>query len=345
MISMNKEEETIRSAVEAIRGVPGLDVELRDGRGGRWVDVGYQGRSAAFLVRYVASVDQDVPAEAAFAPGEPGRVIVSRFIPAGAALALEESGISYLDAEGRAFLRAPDFLVLLQERRKPLKKVEPRAATGRAFDPAGLRVVFSLLVDPEQVNAPYRDLAERNGVSPAAVKYALDDLEQKGFLVKRGKGRGMKRRMVDPAGLGRRWAVAYGDRLRPKFVRGRFRLLDPALAKTWKALRLDAGESCWGGEPAAELYTRRLRAEVLTLYSTAPTDALARSLRLLPDPDGPVEVLTRFWRGDVDYVGGLPVVPKVLAYADLLASNETRNLEVASFLLDPDDENPLPHRS
>src|SRR5690606_26115244 len=145
--------------------------------------------------------------------------------------------------------------VLLQERRKPLKKVEPRAATGRAFDPAGLRVVFSLLVDPEQVNAPYRDLAERNGVSPAAVKYALDDLEQKGFLVKRGKGRGMKRRMVDPAGLGRRWAVAYGDRLRPKLVRGRFRLLDPGLAKTWKALRLDAGESCWGGEPAAELYT------------------------------------------------------------------------------------------
>lgn len=69
-------------------------------------------------------------------------------------------------------------------------------------------------------------------------------------------------------------------------------------------------------------------------YTKASTTNLARSLRIVPATDGPIEVLEKFWRDDIEMVDRFPTVPRILAYADLHSSRQTRNLEAAQPLFD-----------
>jgi hypothetical protein len=55
--------------------------------------------------------------------------------------------------------------------------------------------------------------------------------------------------------------------------------------------------------------------------------------RLIPDPKGDVEILDAFW--NLDDANLMPeTVPPLLVYADLLASNDPRNLETAKMIYD-----------
>lgn len=335
---MNISNDIILQAVEGLRSIPGLMAELRDG-GEPVLEVCFESHRALYLIQSIDPITAADMAELLTRRStEPLQIIIGRHVRLEASESLRKAGISYCDLRGNAFLKTNDFVIYMHESRKLSRQMSPVHPAGRAFEPSGLKMILPLLVDPARVNETYRDLAARVDVAPASVKHALDDLEQKGFVLKIGRGRGMKRRLMEVPALIRRWSVAYGDRLRPKLLRRRFRFLDPEALRDWRKLPLNPIDSCWGGEPATALYTRYLRPEILTIYSTATTSALVQALRILPDPEGPLEVLTKFWKDDVETIDGLPVVPKVLAYADLLASNATRNLEVAPLLVKPDSD-------
>ena len=144
-------------------------------------------------------------AELAWEAGDDA-IIVAPALTSEQARALREAGVNYLDAAGNARVNAGGTVALVQGQEGVRTGVMAKAA-GRAFQPAGLKVLSVLLVDPARADETYRELAGRVGASPATVKYVLDDLERRSHVLKVGCGRGM-RRLEGVADLARRWANA-----------------------------------------------------------------------------------------------------------------------------------------
>ena len=118
-----------------------------------------------------------------------------------------------------------------------------------------------------------------------------------------------------------RWAEAYKTNLRPKLLKGNFKFLDKEMNKSWKTLNGDNFK--WGGENAGALLTKFLQPEKFIIY-TKDKNELMKSLKLVPDPLGEIEVLDQFW---FDKESDENIVPSLLAYADLITSLDSRNIE------------------
>jgi len=67
----------------------------------------------------------------------------------------------------------------------------------------------------------------------------------------------------------------------------------------------------------------------VTLYVWGAPDDVILANRLWPDERGAVEVLEAFWRPIEDGAAAPQTAPPLLVYADLVATGDPRNLEVA----------------
>jgi hypothetical protein len=106
------------------------------------------------------------------------------------------------------------------------------------------------------------------------------------------------------------------------------KLLDPERLQQADLLHQNA---YWGGEPAAEKLTRYLKPAQFTIYAREPIAKLIAAGRMRADPTGNVEILDTFWNFDRDKE--FPdVVPPILAYADLLATHDGRDVEAARLI-------------
>ena len=259
--------------------------------------------------------------------GEPV-VLVIPYVSGRQGEKLRQQGIQYLDTAGNAYLYQADgsFLVLVEGQREPLAE---QPAQHRAFQPAGVQLLYHLLSEPTLLHASYRAMAEQAQVALGSVSILLRGLQQLALL----RDESGKRRWTDPAQVLRRWVDAYGEVVRPKLTAQRYRWLDPGVARQgWQSLDLGP-DMAWGGEPAAHvLLDGYLLPEYFTLYSTATRGEVMRRLRLVPDPTGPVEVL----RPMATTLGPERLQPQavhpLLAYADLRLTADPRNREVAQML-------------
>lgn len=148
-----------------------------------------------------------------------------------------------------------------------------------------------------------------------------------------------KRRLTAPDRLLDEWVANYPTILRPRLQPRRFAA--PS-ADWWRALRaedLAAFDACWGGEVAALalLPGSELSGEPQTLYMRPARmaqgiHALTSRYRLKPQPNGPIEILEAFWDASIDDPTRPGLAPPVLVYADLMASLQPTNLEVAAEL-------------
>ncbi|HEY8369681.1 MAG TPA: type IV toxin-antitoxin system AbiEi family antitoxin, partial [Thermodesulfobacteriota bacterium] len=155
-------------------------------------------------------------------------------------------------------------------------------------------------------------------------------LEERGYLA--GGRHGGNRRLLEPGRLLDEWVTTFPIGLRPKLDPRRFRTPDPGW---WKRAQIGPGAR-WGGEVAAAKLTGYLKPAAFTIYldprrRREALAALVRRHRLHADPQGDLEVLDAFWNFQPE---GTPpdLVPPILVYADLLATLDPRNLEVAKRL-------------
>jgi len=256
----------------------------------------------------------------------PHEVLVAPYISEAVGKRLRAQSTCYLDRAGNTWLTEGMHLtaVLVQGRAKPR---EVRAAGSLLLGKMGLRLLPYLLTEPRLVRESYRTIAARVGLPVATIGRLLVSLHAQHYLTME-----TPRRLVDLAELRHRWVAAYGETVRPKLVAGQYRWLDPTLGRHgWQQVSLPAGTR-WGGEPAAHLLLDGyLLPQDFILYSAATRGELMRTMRLVPDPDGIVQVL-------VPPAGTQPEGPRpncvspLLAYADLLLSGDPRNREVAEML-------------
>jgi hypothetical protein len=256
--------------------------------------------------------------------GEPGGdppLVAVPYVDPLAAERARDLGLAFVDRAGNAHLRGPGLFVFVTGRR-PAAKPRPVRAP-RALTPAGLKVVFALLVRPQLADVRLRDIAAETGVALGTVGAVMEDLTARGLLTAPG---GDARRLLEPRRLAEEWTAFYPVRLRPKLVRGRYAAPDPVW---WEKARIPAGRAVFGGEVAADRLTGHLKPARVTLYVWGAPDEVILANRLRPDERGAVEILEAFWAPIEGEAAARQVAPPLLVYADLMATGDARNLDVA----------------
>jgi len=261
--------------------------------------------------------------------GERGLLFAPYITPA-IAKQCRKLDLAFLDTAGNAYLRLPG-LHLYITGEKPEGGVTQTMRTKGGGTATNLRVIFTLLCQPKLLTAPYRELVEVAGVALGAVGWVFYDLKKRGHVTDTTKRRA--RRFLEPVRLFEEWVTNYPIKLRPKLNPRRFTAETP---DWWKTTNLHNLGAYWGGEVAANRLTKYLKPANCTLYikPEKTKDALRELVathRLRADPNGNIEILDAFWNLPDDPAHP-DVVPPILAYADLVATLDPRNLEAAKMI-------------
>ncbi|HEX7126405.1 MAG TPA: type IV toxin-antitoxin system AbiEi family antitoxin [Thermodesulfobacteriota bacterium] len=254
-------------------------------------------------------------------------LLAARYIPPPTGERLAEAGVNFVDRPGNVHLAlGDDHHVLLLGRREPAR--EP---TARRVGPALVQLLFALLAEPAAAAWPIRPLAEAAGIGKTAAATGRERLVRLGILA---GGRRRPCRVVDHDRLVDEFLGGYANVLRPHLLIGRFRTTerDPDRLIRGVAAAAERAEVpvALTGSAGAYALDRFYRGEEITLLVGAFTPALQRSLRLVPDREGPVTLLRAFgtrwaWRA----TGGVTVAHPWLIYAELLCQGDPRGLEAA----------------
>lgn len=230
-----------------------------------------------------------------------------------------------LDTAGNAYLEREGLYVLIRGQRPD--RTDPIERSANAGTTAWLRIVYVLLTGPEHRKTTYRELAAAAGVALGGVGPVLRDLEHRKLMIADGR----ERLIVEPERLLNEWVTAYPTRLRPKLRPVRLR----AEHHEWWKGRLPHGAR-WSGEVAADRLSHYLKPQQATIYvqpetRSAVMSQLVAQHGLRADPAGDVEVL------DSPIASQPPTSPAdivhpLLVYADLIATLNPRNIEVAEII-------------
>ena len=336
---MESEEELLTGGLRILReyGVPieFCELEPQDSMGAR-----YAPDARAVLTVNGRTCSIDVVCKKGLRPSDPGliaahatepnrRLLVADHVSRPMAERLRNLGIMFVDMAGNAWVDIPP-VVIRVEGRKAVERLQP-ARPNRAFQPTGLRVVFTLLCRPELFRAPLRDIAAATGVSHGTAGWIMRGLREAGYLIERGKGRGRRRNPRNLVRLLDDWAAAYAHTLRPTLLLGRFAPGPRTPRNWWQHLDLEAHGLLLGAEPAAAELTDYLQPGTITLYAERLPGRVIAEQRLTRDDQGSIEFRHRFWPTQQD-TDRPKLVPAVLIYADLLTTDDPRCIDTARMI-------------
>ena len=249
-------------------------------------------------------------------------LLVAPYITREVAERCRQLHLPFIDTAGNAYLEGRGLLVYVVGLTRPIALRQDKF---RALNAAGLKLTFALLCRPQLLDQNYRRIAEEAGVGLGTVSSDMKDLETRGFF--NLETHPHLRKLLDPERMIEEWVTHYPVTLRPKLNPRRFRADPERLGQ----MDLKPQNAQWSGEPAGEKLTHYLKPAQFTIYAREPIAKLLAAGRMRAEGNGNVEILEKFW--NFDEVADLPdVVPPVLAYADLLATHDGRNAEVARMI-------------
>lgn len=169
MKSEQTEVALLERALRALRE-QGVDARIESKRSAQRHDMTFTLGVGSRPTRFIATVknqisQREVGAVLAQLPKSGKPVIITPFIPEEVALDLRARGVGFIDAAGNASLTAPGVRILISGRRR---SVERRSTSDRAFRPAGIRLVFCLLSEPQLLNGNYREMAAAAAIALGA---------------------------------------------------------------------------------------------------------------------------------------------------------------------------------
>jgi len=233
---------------------------------------------------------------------------------------LKKENINYLDASGNCHIRKGTLFLFINDQKVSAQR---QANTSKLWKPAGVRLVFAVLLNPELLNQPYRIIASQSKLGLGTVGALLQELVKEKYFT----GYNDTYRIENREALLNRWTETFHTVLRPKLVQGRFRFATPKDREHWQQKNLY--QIFWGGEPAGALLTKYLHPEKFAVYSEMPKTEVMKQLHLVPDNHGEVELLKPFWNTEQTQKEFPNTVPPLLAYAELNASLDSRNRDTA----------------
>ncbi|MFS2710900.1 type IV toxin-antitoxin system AbiEi family antitoxin [Bacteroides xylanisolvens] len=235
-------------------------------------------------------------------------------------------GLNILDCAGNCHIRymngnIPVFHLI----NKGEKNVFANEKAYPVFQDAGIKVIFYLLQDKNNINKAYREIQENTGVALGTVKNVIDELVTRNFILVTDKGRILKNRKA----LLDLWVENYNQVLKPKLLIGRMAFRTNEQRNKWKTMELPEG-MYWGGESAANMIDNYLEPGAFDIYTDVPTAYLMKTGFVKQDTNGEIKVYQKFWQWETEN----HLAPLILIYADLMGSNNSRCLEAANRLME-----------
>jgi hypothetical protein len=289
------------------------------------MELDIDGRSIEVATLYLPRMSATAALQAVHAvPANIPLLVIGPRIHASSAQTLRTQGIWYLDEAGNAYLHHHGLVVDVRGRRGlPSTNQDGHLKLGptNPFTPKRAQVVLALLSDPRLADAPFREIADRAGVSVGMAKGTLDTLEITRFVEQLGA----HRRLIRGGELLDLWASAYPGGL------GRANTLLVARGNVDNWSSPEGIDVAISGEQALPDVIRHPESLVLYVDSAGtrrPPRELMLANRWHRDPDGNIVIRELFWR-DLSGINDRDSAPPLLVYADLLASHEPRQTEVA----------------
>ena len=252
-------------------------------------------------------------------------IVIARYIPMPVKNMMQKEKINYLETSGNCYINRKNFFLSINDQKV---SKERESVKSKIWNAAGLKFVFAILHNPDLLNQPYRTIGGEASIGLGTVGKLLDDLKKEGF-VKEGKLEEKSVLFLERRNeLINKWVTLYNTVLRPKQIAGRFRTAGNTMLKD---IKLPMG-ILWGGEMAGAKLTRFLKPENFVLYTGLPKNEVMKLLKIVPDINGNIELLHIFWNEQItsgEDINEIQVVPPLIAYADLLASHDSRNYETA----------------
>ena len=250
-------------------------------------------------------------------------LLVTNYIPSAIAKSFVDEGISYIDAAGNCNIQQNNFILIIEG-----KKIErlPKTNRPRAFQEAGIKLIYSLLVNSDNIDKSFRELSDLSQISLGSVSAIIQELADLKFVLKTKN----KKVLKNKSELLQRWVIAYNDVLRPKLLIKRMSFANKLEYTNWDNLDLSlvSEKTIWGGECAACIITKNLTPTNYTIYTDGTWQSVGKSLKLVPDDNGKVEILQLFYMAEEQNT-----VSPLLIYADLMGSGDSRNIEIAGMIL------------
>jgi len=252
-------------------------------------------------------------------------LLITRYITPQLADKLKELEIQFIDTAGNAYINLPNLFLFIKGNKGKEGLVKEK--TIRAFQPAGLQLIYALICNPGLEDKPYRLMAEYADIANGAITLVIRDLKKLGYLMDLGiKGRKLTRKKE----LLQRWINLYAELLKPKLLIGRYNTENP---DWWKQEKVLTQDILLGGETAAALLTKYLKPQNHTVYTGENYGRLLLRLKLKNTQNGNFELIKKFWNFE-DPFDKKNLVNPVLIYADLIATGDNRNLETAKIIYD-----------
>lgn len=237
---------------------------------------------------------------------------------------LRHMGINYLDTAGNTFIRFNGVHIDIRGRRSQNVRAAGSTKQTRGglnlFSTKRSQVIFVLLSWPELLNRSIREIARIAGVALGSTQETLELLTRFGFLEnnRRQLVKSKRSLLID------QWAAAF-----PTGLGAEGKALH--LSGNWRNLyALDSPVYISGDAAVPEL----LKPETAVFYAEEISSELIRANRWRRDDSRPNILLRKqFWEDPyTEAETGLRSAPWLLIYADLLASNDSRQREAAKQL-------------
>jgi hypothetical protein len=233
---------------------------------------------------------------------------------------LPQEGVSVVESSGNCKIVAPPLFININGQ----KSVQVKESKGKAFTEAGLKVIFYFLLDDDNINKPYRQINEETGLSLGTIKNVVEELMNGMYVIKTAKGRYLKNKkeLLDI------WQTYYNQTLKPKLMVKEMEFVDAESRREWEKIALPEGV-CWGGEGGAYITDHYLVPEQFDIYTDVPSVRLMMTKKMRFEANGSIKVYQKFWKDGDDE----KVAPKILIYADLMGSGNSRCIEAAQRLI------------
>lgn len=248
--------------------------------------------------------------------------------------------LAFLDTAGNTYLHDAGLYIFV----KGLKSEDVKTWTGTdigKINPTVMKMMFAVLCKSEILHMSFRDIAQQAKIPLSMVGDAFQYLIKHGHLLNPQSKE--NRQLAHDTLLLDEWVTLFPSVVLPKLRPRRFSCAD---AVWWQTVNLDGTNAVWGGEVAAKKLTNYLKPVTQTLYvnddaivssgsgqvrmlkMSTFTHDLIKTHRLRPDPKGAIEIREKFWNFSSSDQHP-DIAPPLLVYADLMASLEPRNIEVA----------------
>ncbi|MCP5063407.1 MAG: winged helix-turn-helix transcriptional regulator [Ignavibacteriae bacterium] len=253
-------------------------------------------------------------------------ILISRFINKKLATLLKDMGINFIDTVGNTLIKVPPLFIFIKGNRQSDNLTNKFSGSKKAkYKTAALQLIFSLLCNPGLERNPYREIAGLSNIALGTVQIYMRQLENDGFIIRRNRN---VIELLNKEKLFHLWVEDYPQQIKAKNIIGRYEIKNQNIDIEDT---LEDYNALLGGETAAAKITNYIRPFIHTVYIRKRVGEFILRNRLMKRPNGDIELMKKFWNFD-DENSQYNLVPNILIYADLISTNDQRNIETANII-------------